>query len=391
MQDSLFSKIFKGSNDHKLWEKQIEYANQMDRIDKTMKSKYASAILFLEKELGRSFLSAKNKNQKSHPLTQKVFNKASWQIIELIQFSETLKILKDSDCNYQRLKSKLLSFTDSINEGVHFIDIAKSYLNSNFKLNFLNEDPSIKTPDIKIENPINQDTFYIEVSKLNENQQLNSHTSNYHFLSYWFQDVAPVYPCTVIQKMPFLDSDYPEIINIIIKTKNHIKNKGELVTVSSDPRFEFTIAPIGKFDELKFICDKIGTRPNEIRGLPLNFDETKRLISKINDKVKQIPKAANGMIYIPIHFFSFLALFKSGSLVTIYDAITKFPNLLGVVLYTTYKLEQEARYEESERHCYSLKVTGNSLCHELFFVFNHRCTLEIKEETLDKIYGAFRN
>ncbi|MFZ1296643.1 MAG: hypothetical protein WAT16_01265, partial [Saprospiraceae bacterium] len=76
-------------NNKRNWDEHIKYVLEQEAIDSKIKDEYIKATQFLEHEFGQNILARdkheKNnrdeRNPKFHPLTNKVFNKAGWQIL----------------------------------------------------------------------------------------------------------------------------------------------------------------------------------------------------------------------------------------------------------------------------------------------------------------------
>lgn len=385
MKDNFF-KVFNQATDHNKWSKHIEYASLMEGIE--AKDELITALEFLEAELGKGFL--KNSND-DHPIRQKISNKSDWQAQELIQFAATLHTLKGTKSNYPKVLKKLLALEKSKMEGVPFLEIAESYLKENFTVSFPDEPNTGKSPDIEISNPNNNDTFFIEVSVIKESEDRKMKSKNYHFLTNQFQFIPPFCIYTGKQKTPFAREDYPEIQKIIADLKEKVEEQQTFVSYS-DERFEITLAPNDKVEEMEKFCELNGTRRNDVTSLPLDFDETDRIINnnKIKDKASQIPQHGNGLIYFPINPLFFMTTDIGNAVIRLKEYIAKFPNLLGIVFYSKILDQREEEYQEMENHVFSRKMLKSILCCELLFIYNHNCQLKIQEETLQKIYSTFK-
>ncbi len=387
MSDPYF-KVFKQPTDHNKWNKQIEFASMMEGIEETKRTEFISALEFLETELGKGFLKSSSVN---HPVRQKISNKADWQTQELIQFAATLQTLKTANSNYPKLKSKLLAFQKSKIEGIPFAEIAESYLKENFTVFFPDENNISKSPDIEITNPNNNDKFFIEVSMIKESDEREHLGNNYHFLLHQFHFVQPYAFVTGKQKESFAKEDYEGIAQLIADIKKQVAEKSEVVSYS-DNRFEFWVAPESKLNELDKIAEQNGTTRNNVTGMPLNFDETDRLINnkKIKHEAEQIPTDSNGIIYFPVTPLFFITTDLANAVIRLEEYIAKFQNLLGIVLYSKILNPREEEFAEIEKHYFSRKMIGGVLCRELLFVYNHNCQLKIQKESLQKIYCTFK-
>jgi hypothetical protein len=173
--------IFASDHDFNKWSKQKEFITSANDIEEETKQKLESEITFLHEELGKSFFKAFSHN---HPIKKKFSNKATWQIHDLIEFSDALQILKASDSNYSKLLQKLLSEKRSQIEGEPFVEIAMMYCKEEFQISFVEESNilGVRTPDLKISDPESSDSFYVEVTILNDSHALNdSFKINYFF------------------------------------------------------------------------------------------------------------------------------------------------------------------------------------------------------------------
>jgi hypothetical protein len=385
MSDKYFE-VFKEPTDHNKWGKQIEFASMMDSIEETKRTELVSALDFLEKELGKGFLKISSVN---HPVKQKISNKADWQTQELIQFVATLHTLKATDSNYPKLIQKLLALDKSKLEGVPFVEIAESYLKENFQVRFPDETNTVKSSDIEIINPENNDRFFIEVSMMNNSAERDFISDNYYFLHHQFHFVPPVYICTGKQKEKIAREDYSAIQQIISEAKKKVDVTNEIVSYS-DERFDFSLAPFDKVDELDKICEQKGTRRNDVSGLPINFDETERLVNnKIGNEAKQIPLESNGILYFPVNPLFFKVTDLAKSIIRLQNYILKFPNILGIVLYSKILDVQDEIFVEFEKCIFHRQIFGGVLCRELLFVHNYNCDVKLTDKTIQKIYSVF--
>lgn len=121
-----------------------------------------------------------------------ISNKTSYQIKDLIEFTNTLQALKKENNNYKRLIQKLLSQKEAKIEGVSMVNVARIFMKEGFIVSFIDEIKNHKTPDIKINNHDNIDTFYIEITKLNNSDNQNHIGDNYNFFHEQFNYVQPL-------------------------------------------------------------------------------------------------------------------------------------------------------------------------------------------------------
>jgi hypothetical protein len=386
ISDSYFQ-VFQNQSDFKQWKKHKEYALLIDGLQIAEQSALIDSLDFLEHEFGTGFLKA---SEYHHPLSSKISNKTEWQSIELIDFVDTLKLLKcDSNSNYSKIKGKLISLKEARIEGVHFIEIAKQFISRGFQFTLLDEKESTRTADIEVIDLESSDVLTIEVSSLRENKEREDIHSNYWFLTFNCFFSIPKLPYTGRQKSK-IPSEHREVIRKIIHDcKNEAIEKDQLISYN-DSYLEFTVAPYSKVHELEQICQANNLRKNDIYGLLLNFDDTVKLNRKIKEKVGQIPRDKTGMIYFSIEPMFFISVELISAARRLQQGMRGYSNLLGIVLFSRNISAPEEMSHESKECIFSRRVVRNVLCRDMLFVPNYSCRPQLSENTLEKILNIFR-
>ena len=221
--------IFNKDSDHYEWAKRREFVAAMNDIDEDLRKKLILAYEILEQELGKGFLKSSHHN---HPIRQMIANLTVWQIEELIQFTETIQVLKQSDSGYPELKKLLLPNVKALEQGVPFLKIAQAYIKENFKVNFPNDINNDKSPDIEIIDPQTKDHFYIEVSTINESKERAIRNENYQFLRNQFYNLRPHLLCICKQKDVIEKYNYPKVESIISQAKGKVLQPGQTIYFS---------------------------------------------------------------------------------------------------------------------------------------------------------------
>jgi len=379
----IMRKIFINERDLFKWSKQKEYISQLDTIDENTKIKAIDALSFLEIEFGAQFLKTTSIN---HPIRQMISNKAPFQIKDLIEFTETLKILKKENNNYNRLIQKLLGKDNAQTEGVSLVNVARIFLKEELTVSFIDEIKNKKTPDVKITNPNNDDVFFIEITKLNNSDYQNEISDNYNFFYNQFNNVQPLFSFFGTQFQLVDKKEYPGISKIIADAKKKVKENNQIIYYS-DRRFNFMLSPPSHDDDFNEICERNNIQSIRFNGLPIEVDETSRINNKIG-KASQIPKGENGLLFIAISPIYFLTT----DIVTVAKRleanIAKYKNLLGIILFSEIVAPKEpTQIKLGNNHFFSRKTIEN-LCRESLFIFNNNCHIKLSEETLVKIYKA---
>lgn len=383
MNENYF-KVFKSANDHYRWEKQKDYALIADGLNENIRKKYYEALVILEKILGRSFLKSSHQN---NPMRQMVIEKTEFRIFELIEFADTLKVLETSDINFSELQKKLLMRDKSRQEGIPFVEIAQNYINENFKVSFPVENNIDKSPDIRVINPDNNETIYIEVSSLNENEERILIRENHYFFHENFHYLPPQNSFIGKQKIIIKESEYIEISEIIAKAKERVNLYGEIVYYS-DKRFYFLIAPKNYKNELIKISKKDFLDIDNIEGLPIDFNLTNQIISKIKKEADQIPIHFNGLLYFPVSPLYFMTTDINQIIERLENYITNFKSIIGIVIFSKIIDNNKEIQVNMGKHIYRRKIIKNLSCESLY-INNKNAEISISNETLSKIYNTF--
>lgn len=128
--------IFVSERDHYKWSKRKELICSNENIDEIVRKNALLALSFLEQEFGNSFLKI---NSINHPVKLKIANTAPWQIEEMIAFTETLRYLKETTNNYNKLLEKLISEQKSKIEGIPFIEVSKMLCKEKLRIEFIDQ------------------------------------------------------------------------------------------------------------------------------------------------------------------------------------------------------------------------------------------------------------
>ncbi len=174
------------------WDKYIDFFQRTDEIEETQKIKLIDSFKILKEELGNGFL--KHSIGKNHIIKNHVFMSSEESYSWLIWLAETLSYFRKRDCNYNELTKKLQKADDCITEGIPFLEIADAYRTAGFEVVFEPMKNSNKrNPDLKIINPQNYETFFIEITKLNDSKDRFDKGNIYQTVFYEFISV-PIIP-----------------------------------------------------------------------------------------------------------------------------------------------------------------------------------------------------
>jgi hypothetical protein len=371
-----------------LWDKYMAYVEGMEELSPDFKAKVRDTYSFLREEFGETFLTTA---KHGHFLAGKVFNRAPWQLEDLISIVDTLKNLKGLNSNYQKLIEKLRSTAGSKAEGVPLIELAKMILAQGLHLKIEPEVPYIKKPDLEIINPENGDKLFAELSVLNESDDRNRKTESHHMVFQMIEMLPPYLPYSCKLKK-VIDGKEIEIILENIKLSKEKTIAHEKLEVYED---EYIIAGFStetKIDDLKTWTASQGLRMGQVAGLELDFDDSKRIVNnKIGEKAKQLPSEFNGLIFIRVSALFFLSEGVRNTAVKVQSEINKYPHVIGVVVYSFLGEKKEGAMYSFDGGFLTLTQVDQLTCRYVLFILNKKTDLKIHDETLHKLFSLCKS
>ncbi|HXB45391.1 MAG TPA: hypothetical protein VNV85_15100 [Puia sp.] len=365
------------------WEVLFERIKLAIDVEETKKEKWKEAVDFLKIELGNGFF--KNCGI-DHPVANKL-NSAPGRLDDLLGFFDTLQKLKAMNSNYPYLIAKLKRREECKSEGIFFTEIAKQLLQNDFQVHFIQEKQDQKTPDMLITDNATEDTFYIEVSQINESEERTRTNTEHRIISnvFWNYGFDLLHSCHQLKHID--DEEMTYIINKIKAMKDEAYADKSFILFSDDC-IDIAIAHPNKIEDFLH-WKRMNRRENGVTGLSVDFNDTKRIISnsKIYNKVKQLPKDSTGLLHMPISYLYFLTMDRGQTIISIAEEILGYPQLLGVVLYSDIGQpmpEEEIIFQE---HAISVKII-NGLTRHTVFIYNHAYKGTLAEETIQRIKNS---
>jgi hypothetical protein len=314
--------------------------------------------------------------------------KASWRTDDLIRLVETMQELKASDSNYSALLRKLKGKESCEQEGIPFLEIIGMYRKVGCRVTIPTETKKQVSPDICIFSPVTQDNFYIEVSRLGENEERALLDQNYRQLLgvFDFDKYQLPYSCTQFRYIT--NNEMPGVLANIRDLKERAV-RDENVIFFEDDKIRLAVAHPSKFDQLEKWIDVHDYRKG-LHGPPLDFDETYRICNnKIRKKAKQIPPEKSGLIYIPLNSLFFWVWDPVQSIMAIERQLAHYPNVYGVVMYAHLIHNVEPVTIKESGHFYSIKKMNETVIRYLLFVQNKKYKGSLSKETLDLMHQSF--
>jgi hypothetical protein len=366
------------------WNDLINRIDSVPAVDANRKIRWRQAIEFLRAELGTGFF---NNCGNNHPIYIKLTN-APWLLNDLIDFANTLKTLKNNDSNYSYLLTKIRPRNKCRSEGAAFVEIASTFLKQGFQIKFLENSNSRKSPDIEISDPITDNKFFVEVSRVNDSTKRKQTNDEFRVIS----NTLLHYGFNLLYSYKQLKHLGKEGIDDTIERIKSMKDEAsanESFLVYRSEIIDLAVAHHHKYDELMKWCEENG-RTKGATGLSVDFNDTPRIVDykKIHKKVKQIPPGETGILHMPIHFLYFFAMNIEETIIRIMDEISHYPNLLGVILTANLGQPVKEEFIEVGNTIRSVQMV-NDIARHLLFIYNYQYKGNLTQETWQKIRSCF--
>ncbi|HEU4573446.1 MAG TPA: hypothetical protein VFS36_00475 [Chitinophagaceae bacterium] len=350
------------------------------------KQSWKAAVDFLYGEFGKGFFDTCGHN---HPISLKLTTNL-FQIDDLVEFTEALATLKKMDPdNYSVLLDKLRPRKKCQAEGIPFSDILRTFSKQGFNVKFLKEIKRHKTPDIELIDTISGESIFVEVSQLKQSSAQQSIQEQHRVLSNTFLFYGYDLPKACKQLQPLEGVNMDRTINQIKLIKDQAASSQELVAYE-DEFIRMAVAHPNKLHKLDEWCAKRNIKRNSMEGLPVDYNDTRRLVdnSKIEAEIKQLPADRPGFVYIPVSFLYFLSMSVPDTVISIMDQLVNFPHCIGVSLYAPScgTLLPEGLIEVGNTRR-SIK-TVNGITRHLLFIGNSYFNQELSSQTLAKFHNC---
>jgi hypothetical protein len=386
--DKEYFETFANSQDLYQWQKHIEYLTISKKItSESVRNQAIESLEFLRDELGKHFL--KDCQHIHHPLFAYLFERSDDSYAWLIQFANTLKQLKNIDSNYHKLLKLLRPSQKCHDEGLPFINISRSFLESGFNVNILPEVDQQKKPDIKISNVKNGDTIFIEVTRpSSDTKARNIITQNSRSLFKALHQTPPYLEFSCLQKRVLDENEVDVTINEIVSTKEMGYRNNSLVVLQND-RIDLAVASGDKIDDLKKWCGA-NNRVQDFSPLTLEFDDTNRISrDKIVKECEQLPADKPGILYVQMNPIYFWVADLEKAKVTFQNRLKNFPNVIGVALFSYIGANTEpVSFLDKMDYCGKRMVTPN-VSRTIAFFYNDVFNINISVSTLLSLYSSF--
>lgn len=367
-----------------LWDKYIGLIQEDTSLSQDLKLKVKEAYSFLRLELGEQFL---DKSVHGHGLNEKIFNRAPWQLEDLVSMVETLQLLKHSSSNYHHLINKLKSRDKSRAEGIPMIELSKMILDAGLEVKIEPDVRSVKKPDLEIVNLDNGEKIYGELSVLNNSDERNKKASD-HFFLFQIVELTPPYVHYSCKQRKTLNRQKDGYLSEFINECKRQVIRRESFQVFENEFIEIAFAVESKLPDLKLWIEEKDLLLDQISGFELDFNESKRIVNnKIGEKAKQIPEDYNGIIFIRVNPLFFMSDGVEALIPLAQRELSKYSNIVGLIVYSFLGYQQQTGMMALDGGFLSLKQVNQLSSRYALFILNKETDLKISDNTLKKIFA----
>jgi hypothetical protein len=382
-----YFETFKNSNDLFHWQKHIDYIKITESISsEEVRAEVINSLQLLSDELGKHFL--KNCKQTRHPLFAYLFERSDQSYSWLIEFADTLRKLKNTDPNYHDFIKLLRPAKKFHDEGLPFVNISRSFLESGFLVNVFPDVQQQKKPDLKISNVKNGEVIFIEVTRPAGDtgiRELIRQNSQSIFKALHLTPPYVEFSCK--QKRVLTESELLITLDEIIsaKVKSHHYNCFEVL---ENDRIDLAVAPVSKIGELQNWC-LANKRQLDFSPLSLNYDDTEKISGdKIKTECEQLPVDSAGILYIQVNPLYFWAADLENAKVRFLNRLKDFPNVIGIVLFSYIgAFTEDSSVIEGKDYFGSRMVTAG-VSRTIVFFYSKSFNGKLSAPTLQSFYSS---
>lgn len=391
--------IFKDVDDFKKWDKYLEYIQLNPEINEEKRELLLEMYQFFRLELGKDYLGRCRSDGKN--LVKSWLHSRGNSYSQLQWLFNGMKYFKNRESNYIALTGHLKSCKKCNSEGIPFLIVGDSLRKTGFEVIFepkMNITGFKKQPDLKVTDIENQETIYIEVSKLNHSKYRDVISSNFYTILAFFRNYPPYVLFTGKMHRTASTEELLVLKELIFKTRREALEQNLFIQIGIEQTsgiMEFGVAHNDKRQELEeWEMLKHFGGLDHLKSLPIDFNYTRRMRLKLKDEAEQIPPNNPGIIYMPVP--SEYIFFGVSDLEELLIAVKKFledeifSNIFGVCIYShILHRSEDILYEEGD--FFERKMVHENIQQDVIFIRNEGCKVNILPNTISKIKSSFRN
>lgn len=342
------------------------------------------AFLFLKEELGENYLKEIDIN---HPMSFHLINYVISSRIWFVDLAANIKRLKPS-LNYKALYKRLKD-PKKFPEAFSVLEIAIKFLKTGFKIEF---DPQVKVngkpkePDLKIINPLSDESFYCEVSVLNtsvvEHNAMNTELSLFNEIIF----SSSLGFAGKVERI-LTEDEIKETSNKIIELRNKAEKTGfgELVIKNI---ITLGLASEENTKKLMNWAEEHNCEVGNFEQPYYESNELQRMKTKINEKRKQLPFEKPNLIMIYDSDF----FYRCGNLFHIINELekllAKYKNINGVIIRGKVMATIEPLIAKIKQHTFIQKYQYDNYAEQYLVIWNMASETKFDEETNKRIIDS---
>jgi hypothetical protein len=364
------------------WTFQFSSILECEELTEAEKIHFTASFENLKKIFGENFLMELFNSR--HPLVSTFFNHAGWTREWISWFSDSLYKLKDQH-NFQSLIERLV-IPSKYPEGLSVLETAAKFSNVNLFVDF---DPKIvannkeKMPDLYITSKETNENFYIEVSTLEQSQDLINNIA----LTSRLTMSAPVKYCGILHRN-LSSEEHSTIVNKIQLSAEQAFKENKLVELQLRGIIEMAFAPIFSSGELEPWAESKGYRIGNLILPRDNFNPSLRLKRKVEAKQSQLPAGKPNILALKMKDVHSLWFDKSALISAVQEAVNKYDHLFAVIIFDQHWGSLQNELIIQDMNFFICKHKGRLIVENSFVFFNKFSKVQLTPNLLNDIFSA---
>jgi hypothetical protein len=366
------------------WDLVANHFFSIENITDEQKVMVRNAFLFLKKECGENYLREIDKN---HPMSFHLINYVLSSRLWFVDLAEYIRILQES-FNYASLKRRLKN-SSKFTEAFSVLETAAKFSKAGYKIEF---DPKVKVndkpkePDLKIISSVNDESFYCEVSVLN-NAVIEVDARNTELKLFEAIMFNPTLQFAGKIERILSVVEIKEVSDKLIKLVGEVEKIGfgELVI---NNLVKLGLATEDNNKELVNWAKKHNCEVGNFEQPYFESKELQRMKTKINEKRKQLPYERSNLIMIYDNDY----FYRCGNLFNVINELekllTKYKNVTGVIIRRKVLANIEPLIAKIKQHTYIQKYQYDIYAEQYLVIWNMASEKKFDEETNKRIIDS---
>lgn len=324
--------------------------------------------------------------EKKHPLGQHLLNCNAWKQRWIAWLSDTLLSLSGS-AEFKRLRKQLLN-SKEFEASLSVVEIASKFLSAGLIVDL---EPRVlanqknKVPDLHISFADNATSFCVEVSTLQPSKHYIRNSQIIDLLS--FKHINVSYGGWLYKNLS--ENEFKRLFDKIDQTAQKVFEKRTLIEINIPDIIELALSsPFGD-SKIQEWCDRKGYRICSV-GIPQdNFDPTKRLKWKIQDKQSQLPSIGANILAIKMRGVHSFFIDKIALINELKSYITRYRHVFAVIIIDQFLgSPEENEYQVQDTSFFVSKSFRDVEVENAFVIFNENYEGKVSKDHFDVVFNA---